>query len=140
MIVGDGPDRKRLESFCKKSNLTKHVRFTGRIDPNQVYRYYSLGDIFVSASNFEAQGLTYLEATACGLPMVCREDPVLRGVLDHGRNGYTYRTEQEFIEHIEHIVRNRSLWQTMHREALNKSEHYGTGLFVRKTLALYEKV
>jgi 1,2-diacylglycerol 3-alpha-glucosyltransferase len=140
LIVGDGPDRKRLESFCKRSNITKNVRFTGRIDPNQVYRYYNLGDIFVSASTFETQGLTYLEASACGLPMVCREDSVLKGVLDYGKNGYTYRSEQEFVEEIKHIVRNRPLWQAMHKEALKKSEDFDTRLFVRQTLSLYEKI
>lgn len=47
------------------------------VPPDEVHTYYQLGDIFVSASTSETQGLTYVEAAANGLPLLCRRDPCL---------------------------------------------------------------
>ncbi|MBQ9255582.1 MAG: glycosyltransferase, partial [Acidaminococcaceae bacterium] len=140
IIAGEGPERRHVEAFVKKNGLEGHVCMTGRIDPDEVYRYYALGDVFVSASTFETQGLTYLEAMACGLPLVCREDPVLRDVLVNGENGFTYRTEEEFVEGIVHIAGNRQLWQEMHKKAIRKSKGFGVKPFVERTVSLYEQV
>ena len=140
LIVGDGPDRRRLEKFVAGNGLSGQVRFTGRIDPGDVYRYYAAGDVFVSASTFETQGLTYLEALACGLPMVCRDDPALRNVLENGENGYTYQSEQDFIDGITRITRDARKWREMHEKALKMSENFGTASYAEQTLALYEQV
>ena len=52
--------------------------------------YYRLGDIFLSASQSETQGLTYIEALASGLPAVCRRDDCLNDVITNGKNGGQY--------------------------------------------------
>lgn len=70
LIVGDGPQRSTLEKYCDNNGLSESVCFTGNIPYDEVYRYYSLGDVFISASSFENMPLTYLEAMACGLPLL----------------------------------------------------------------------
>ena len=67
-------------------------------------KYYQLGDIFVSASTSETQGLTYVEAAANGLPLLCREDLCLKGVVIQGENGYAYTNEAEFLESLKVIM------------------------------------
>ena len=74
LIGGDGPYKKQIEAKVKKLNLSKYVRFTGMIPPKYTYKYYQLGDVFVCASTSETQGITYIEAEACSLPLVCRYD------------------------------------------------------------------
>ena len=64
--------------------------------PERVADCYKAGDVFVSASRSETQGLTYLEAMASGLPLLCREDDCLKGVLSPGENGFSYTTEAGF--------------------------------------------
>ena len=140
LIVGDGPDRRRLEAYCEKHGLSQRVRFSGRVDPNEVYRYYALGDVFVSASTFEVHSLSYLEAMACGLPLVCREDSSLRNVLDDGENGLIFRSEDAFAEAVVRIIRNDSLRENMRTKALAKVQEYSDTRFVERTLALYERV
>lgn len=140
LIAGDGPDRERLEKYCEEHDLTEHVCFTGRIPPDEVYRYYAMGDIFVSASTFEVHSLSCLEAMACGLPMVCREDKSLLGVLDEGENGFLYHTEQEFVEDIEKIIKDQELKESMHKNALERAEHFSDERFVDNSLKLYHKV
>lgn len=110
LIVGDGPARKELERLSEKLGLREDVIFTGKVDPSRVQEYYQLGDVFVSASTSETQGLTYIEAAANGLPLLCRKDPCLLDVLREGENGYTYTNELEFMEALAQIVSD-PLWR-----------------------------
>lgn len=139
-IAGDGPDRERLEAYTAHNGLSERVRFAGRIEPDEVYRYYALGDVFVSASTFEVHSMTYLEAMACGLPLVCREDASLLHVLDNGENGFIYNTESGFVEAVSRILRDRPLREAMHKRALEKADEFSDRRFVERTVALYEKV
>ena len=103
LIVGDGPDRGKLERLAEKLGISDRVVFTGMVSPTEVQKYYQLGDVFVSASTSETQGLTYIEAAANGLPLLCREDPCLRDVIVQGKNGYEYGTAEEFLRDLDAI-------------------------------------
>ena len=96
MIVGDGPARNELEALSNALGVSENIIFTGMVNPAEVQNYYQLGDIFVSASTSETQGLTYIEAAANGLPLLCRRDPCFEGVLFHKENGYVYDDEASF--------------------------------------------
>ena len=103
LIVGDGPAKSDLEKLAEKLGIADRVIFTGMVSPTEVQNYYQLGDIFVSASTSETQGLTYIEAAANALPLLCKEDPCLDGIILQGENGYTYANEAEFFEHLTDI-------------------------------------
>ena len=106
LIVGDGPARKELEETAQRLDVRPFVIFTGKVAPEEVHAYYQLGDIFVSASTSETQGLTYIEAAANGLPLLCRKDPCLNGVLVDGCNGWEYEAEETFCEILDTILSN----------------------------------
>ncbi len=106
LIVGDGPAREQLEKQAHQLGISSHVIFTGMVPPTEVQNYYQLGDIFVSASTSETQGLTYIEAAANGLPLVCRQDPCLDDVIEEGVNGYEYTASDEFVQEINFILWN----------------------------------
>lgn len=74
VLVGDGPYRTTLEEKAKEYQVTDSVIFTGMVSPDEVARYYQIGDLFVSASTSETQGMTYDEALAGGVPLLCRKD------------------------------------------------------------------
>lgn len=104
LIVGDGPAREELEHKAKELGVEDKVIFTGMVDPASVQEYYQLGDLFVSASTSETQGLTYVEAAANGLPLLCRRDRCLDDVIIEGENGYEYTSAEEFLEEIANIT------------------------------------
>ena len=110
LIVGDGPAREELEKLCSELGISKNVIFTGMVKPSEVQEYYQLGDVFVSASTSETQGLTYIEAAANGLPLLCRDDLCLKDVLKQGENGYAYNNIEEFLDFIDVIAKN-SEWR-----------------------------
>ena len=82
LLVGDGPDREEALACAREKKLP--VIFAGMVPHGEVPDYYRLGDIFVTASTSETQGLTYFEALAAGLPVLCRKDPCLEGVIEDG--------------------------------------------------------
>ena len=91
--------------------------------PAKVQDYYQIGDIFVSASTSETQGLTYVEAAANGLPLLCREDLCLKGVVIDGENGYQYRTEEDFLNRLTQM-RSDPAWMA---QATKRSEEIAKG-------------
>ena len=84
--------------------MESDVIFTGMVPPDQVQNYYQLGDVFVGASTSETQGLTYIEAAANGLPLLCRQDDCLADVLEEGENGYEYTSAEEFLNAIDTMM------------------------------------
>ena len=74
------------------------------IAPDEVARYYKLGDVFVCASSSETQGITYIEALACGLPALCRKDECLSQVITDGYNGFQYGGYEYFKMHLNYIL------------------------------------
>ena len=97
LIVGDGPERENLEQIVQESEIASYVAFTGEVPWSQIQNYYALGDVFVSGSVSETQGLTYAEALASGKPLLVRKDDCLNGLLETGVNGYAYENEMEFL-------------------------------------------
>ena len=77
VLVGVGPHQKYLENLVAKLNIADCVTFIGRINYSELPKYICVGDIFAmpSRSRFfglevEGLGIVYLEASACGLPVV----------------------------------------------------------------------
>jgi len=140
LIVGDGPARKELEELSEKLGVADHVIFTGMVDPSEVHKYYQLGDIFISASTSETQGLTYLEAAANGLPLLCRRDPCLDGVLVEGKNGYEYEAEQEFCELLDTILNNPDWHRTARAQSREIADTFDKSSFAEKIEDIYESV
>ena len=140
IIGGDGPHKKNLEAKVKKMQLEKYVRFTGMIPPKYTYKYYQLGDIFVCASTSETQGITYIEALACGTPVVARYDKCLDGVIENKYNGYTYKTKGEYIKYIFEILNSNHIHKKMKKNALESSQRFSKEKFGDDVEALYIKV
>ncbi len=100
LIVGDGPRLEDLKALVHTLHAEDKVLFAGMVDPERIPLYYRLADVFLSASNSETQGLTYIEALASGTPLLCRKDDCLKDILVEGENGFFYETEEDFHTHL----------------------------------------
>ena len=140
LIVGDGPAKKDLEEMSEKLGIADHVVFTGMVDPSEVHKYYQLGDIFVSASTSETQGLTYIEAAANGLPLLCRRDPCLDDVLVDGRNGFEYEAEEEFCSLLDTILQDPDWCQSAGAQSVQIASNFDKTVFAQKIESVYEHI
>ncbi len=140
LIVGDGPAREALEKQAKALGIEDRVIFTGMVPPDQVQNYYQLGDVFVSASTSETQGLTYIEAAANGLPLLCRQDDCLADVLQEGENGYEYTSADEFLNAIDTMMHDADWRFAAGRRSEEIAAGFDKKIFGEAIESIYESV
>lgn len=87
LIVGDGADRSRLEDKVKQLGLTGHVVFAGLIDEEEKALHYHLADTYIMPSRGEGFGFVFLEAMACGIPVVASKVDGSREAVRNGKLG-----------------------------------------------------
>lgn len=92
-VVGDGPERGRLEALAGDS---PHIRFTGRLPREEAVARMEEADVFVMLSRPETYGLVYLEAMARGCVTVASRGEGFDGLIDDGENGFL--AEPESVE------------------------------------------
>ncbi len=94
LIVGEGPEEENLRSQAREMGLEDRVTFAGRVDEGGLTPYYNACDVFVMPSfaahrgeNVEGFGITYLEANACGKPVVGGRTGGVPDAIDDGVTG-----------------------------------------------------
>ncbi|WP_125706714.1 glycosyltransferase family 4 protein [Lacticaseibacillus daqingensis] len=136
LIVGDGPAREDLEAQAAELGLGEHVRFVGEVDHNAVADYYRAADIFVSASDSESQGLTYIEALAAGRKVVALAGDYTQMLLDDPAIGTTFETDDEMVHQVvNYLVHPQVFDDPAPREA--KLTAISADLFGDRVLAVY---
>lgn len=139
VVVGDGPAKNELVNYASELGIADRVHFTGAIPWRNVPSYYAAADFFLSASQSETQGLTYIEAMAAGVPLLVREDPCLEDVVINGVNGYAYTDETSFAETIELLLNlNEDEYKQFSDGAFESSEYYSVSHFARSVASVYE--
>lgn len=140
LLVGDGPDRPRLERLAADLGLTApDVVFAGMVPPEQVADWYRLGDLFVSASTSETQGLTYVEALAAGVPALCRADPCLAEVVRDGENGWQYRDRADFRRKLDLFLSQPHRRERLAQNARRTAESYSAQRFAERVETIYRQ-
>lgn len=138
LLVGDGPYRAQLEREAADLGLpAPQVVFAGMVPPQQVAEWYQLGDLFVSASSSETQGLTYVEALAAGVPALCRADPCLSGVIRDGENGWQFRDFSDFMSKLEAFRAHPELRRALSEQAAASARDYSAEEFARRVEGIY---
>ncbi|MDR0468390.1 MAG: glycosyltransferase family 4 protein [Peptococcaceae bacterium] len=140
VLVGDGKDRARLENLSQELRLTDKVIFAGAKPWPDIGKYYQTGDVFVNTSRSEAQGLTYIEAMAAGLPVVARADPCLEGVLRDGENGYSFEDADGLVRAVDMILRNDLEHGRLSRGALDTAESFSAGTYADRVARAYDEL
>ncbi len=138
LIAGGGPYRGELERQARRLGLAGRAIFTGMVPPEETADYYHMADLFVCASTSETQGLTYIEALASGLPVLCRADPCLAGVVRDGANGWQYESRDEFAAYVERFLADPGLAARMGAAARASAALFGADAFGGAVEAVYE--
>lgn len=139
VIVGSGPVLEKLQNMVKKAGLEKRFIFTGSQPWDSIGLFYQLGDVFVSASKSETQGLTYIEAMASGLPVVARKDKCLEDILEQGKNGYTFTNKEELYYGLDQVF-FEDMQTNYSKNAMDKVKKYSTEEFATQVENVYTQV
>lgn len=140
LIVGSGPNIEDLKQQVWRLNLTDKVVFAGKKQPSEVADHYYSADAFISASLSETQGVTFIEALACGLPIFARPDEPLDDILLEAKTGYAFHDPDEFTEkalaYLNLTMEQRRDFSVACKTA---ASHYDCETFASAVLLAYER-
>ena len=87
-VVGDGPDRSKLEQMTEQLELSSNVKFVGYQSQTEVRQYIQQTDIFVMSSFAEGVPVVLMEAMAAGVPVVATQIAGVSELVENGVSGY----------------------------------------------------
>lgn len=91
IVIGDGPERERLERQAEALGLNGSVRFVGRVSDEEKHAWLAASDAYVSTAQHEGFGIVFLEAMSAGLPVVCYDQGGQTDFLQDGCTGFVVR-------------------------------------------------
>jgi len=121
-IVGEGVDRKTLEDKTKKFGLKKNVKFMGWIKHKNLPRLLKYHHLYVSPSDFETFGISYIEALASQIPCVVYDFPVSREVVPNNMAVFIKSLDpKQWADELLKLQNNRNIYQRLKQ---NISKNY----------------
>ena len=136
VIVGEGPMKNELEKIT--SSIRENVIFTGKIPQSDIQYYYRLADVFATASKFETQGLTVIEALASGVCALCILDDSFKDALIDNVNGNFFETEKEYVDLVDKLMTDEKLLNKYKKNAIKTANEHSYLTFRDKVLEVYE--
>lgn len=111
LILGDGPERKNIESIIKNHELGNNVKLFGSVLYEEVPDYLAHADIFVRPSRSEGLGTSFLEAMAAGVPIIGTPVGGIPDFLKDSETGLFARVDDanNLAEKIEQLLRDGEL-------------------------------
>ena len=138
LIIGEGPLRSHLEEQVRSLGLTDFVSIVGSKPWEEIDRFYAAGDVFVSASHSETQGLTYIEAAASGLCVCAVDDPCLLGVFRDGVSAVlSGDSDEDLLSSL--MLAFSPLGSRIRKNAVAATRPYSTQQFAQRVEAVYRK-
>jgi len=130
VIVGDGPQASNLQRQVHELRL-HNCELTGGLFGPGLREQYRRADIFLFPSRWEGSPKVILEAAACGLPVLARNDYDPQTVV-HGETGYLARSDDELLNYLEILLRNFEVRQTMGEASRRLSLRFDWNLITRQ--------
>jgi phosphatidylinositol alpha-1,6-mannosyltransferase len=125
VAVGEGNDRDWLEDMVKESGVSRHVHFLSKLSYAELAACYGHCEVFAMPSRGEGFGLVYLEAMACGKPVIGGAHGGAPEVIDDGRTGYLVQHGDavQLAMAIETMLQNPRLEEEMGRRGKQRVEN-----------------
>ena len=136
VIVGSGP---YLKKYMKFASGLKNIIFTGFVDAKNLSYIYKSANIFVSASDSEVMPISFIEAMACGLPIVC---PRSRGTVDlvkDNKNGLLFEAGNymDLSKKVKELLSDNKKMIRMSVQAKKMARKFSIDNCYKKTLEIY---
>ena len=136
VLVGDGPERSRVEQLCRELKTCEDVIMLGKLkDPTEVL---SIADLFLLPSESESFGLATLEAMAAGVPVISTNTGGLPEVNRHGVTGMMSDVGdvEDMIKNTLYLLDNDARLNKFKKQAKERAYDFDLG----KILPMYEQL
>ncbi|HEX9958069.1 MAG TPA: N-acetyl-alpha-D-glucosaminyl L-malate synthase BshA [Fibrella sp.] len=139
LLVGDGPERARIQNLCRELGIMDDVRFLGKLDA--VEEVLSVADLFLMPSENESFGLAALEAMACQVPVISSNAGGLPELNLQGVTGFLSNVGDvaDMVKNALHVLSDDNLPQ-FKANALDRAKQFELSTILPMYEAHYERV
>ena len=140
LMIGDGPDRQRIETLCRQAESCHAIQFLGKMTrPEEVV---ASCDLFALTSETESFGLAALEAMACSVPVVSTDGGGLPEVNIHGVSGLLSPVGDTaaMAANAKTILHDEATYQRYRTGALSEARRFDLELVLPRYEELYNSV
>ena len=138
-IVGDGPQRARLERAIQSSRLESQIELLGHRTREQIREIFAECDIFVLPCVRESFGLAALEARCAGLPVVAMAASGVAEIVRHGREGLLAQSDSELATHVATLARDPVRRQAIAEHNRDTTPPYDWSRLIDAHVGLYRE-
>ncbi|MFH4968243.1 N-acetyl-alpha-D-glucosaminyl L-malate synthase BshA [Gaetbulibacter sp. M240] len=136
MLVGEGPEREKVVSLCKKLKIYDKVVFLGK--SNEIDKILCFSDLFLLPSQTESFGLAALEAMASGVPVISSNTGGIPEVNEQGYSGFLSHVGDiaDMSKNALYILKDEDRLKTFKTQARSQAQKFN----VHKIVPVYEKI
>lgn len=140
LLVGDGPERGKLENLCREYDLCDRVTFVGKV--RDTTHVLAISDLFLLTSETESFGLAALEAMAVGVPVISTNSGGIPEVNVHGKSGFLSEVGdvKDMANHALKIIETPESLMNFRSGALEIAKQFDIGAVVCKYEQLYKSL
>ena len=138
-MIGDGPERNKLEKVCRDIGLCHEVRFLGK--QGAIEELLSISDLFILPSSNESFGLAALEAMALHVPVISTNAGGIPEVNINGVTGYLSEIGDvaSMAKNAKEILRDPAKHELFRNNAFAKAQEFDVNKIVPEYEAIYKK-
>lgn len=141
-MVGEGPERSKLEQLIFKKDLGRNIALLGRLDHKRTLEILSSASVFVCPSLAEGLGIAFIEAQACGVPVVGTRVGGIPDVVEDGVSGILVppRSSETLAKAITLLLKDSNLAGRLKVKAQSRLDRYLWPKIVGQFADLYKKL
>ncbi|MBD1396784.1 N-acetyl-alpha-D-glucosaminyl L-malate synthase BshA [Pontibacter sp. JH31] len=139
LLVGDGPERPKMEKLCREMKICNDVRFLGKLEA--VEEVLSIADLFLMPSEKESFGLAALEAMACEVPVISTNAGGIPELNTHGVTGFVSEVGDvdDMVKNALYILDDANL-PTFKANALARAHVFDINKIVPLYVQFYQRI
>ncbi len=136
VIIGDGPERKKLEKSIIDKKLEKNIYLMGRVDHEELPNFFNSSSIFALNSGYEGLSHVIIEAMAHRLPVIASDIGGNRELIENGKNGILvkYNDKKEWKKAILKLYDNNELKNKFVDNSFKGFDKFDYSMMIDKTL------
>lgn len=137
VVIGDGPEIKSLRKMCV--DYPDNIFIIGRVPWEDIAYYYQIGQAFITASRFETQGLTVIEALSSEVPVICTDDKAFIDIVKPSYNGLLFSQDYQIKDCILQML-DKDFYKSLKVNTNKSVIHYSSEYFSETVLNLYTDI
>ena len=138
LIVGDGPEKDKINNLIIKSKLTSKIKLLGEyLDIEDIL---NISDMFILTSKWEGLPLTILEASSFELPILSTDVGGVNEVVKNNKNGFLFKENEfdKFGNKLVSLINDKNLCTKFGKESkLIFNKNFSMDKFINNTLDYY---